>query len=182
MLMAILAWRLLWDSKGRSTFYSTSNGCHTGHWLSSNNVLLATATTTIDWVLIKDPILSTLQELNHLIPTITLRGRFCHYSYCSVMSDSLQSCGLWPTRLLCPWDFSRQEHWRGLPFSPSEDLPDPGIEPTSPVSPALAGRLPLSHLGSPWNSIHNIHKVIKTQSSQALQVLCLFLFCISSWF
>ena len=24
---------------------------------------------------------------------------------CSVVSDSLQPHGLWPTRLLCPWDF-----------------------------------------------------------------------------
>ena len=35
--------------------------------------------------------------------------------------------------------FSRQEYWSGLPFPPPEDLPDPGIEPVSPVSPALAG-------------------------------------------
>ena len=35
--------------------------------------------------------------------------------------------------------FSKQEHWSGLPFSPPEDLPDPGTEPTSLVSPALAG-------------------------------------------
>ena len=35
--------------------------------------------------------------------------------------------------------FFRQEHWSGLPFPSSGDLPDPGIEPTSPVSPALAG-------------------------------------------
>ena len=35
--------------------------------------------------------------------------------------------------------FSRQEHWSGLPFLPPGDLPDPGIKPTSPVSPALAG-------------------------------------------
>ena len=35
--------------------------------------------------------------------------------------------------------FSREEYWSGLPFSPPEDLPDPGIEPTSLVSPALAG-------------------------------------------
>ena len=27
-----------------------------------------------------------------------------------------------------------------MPFPPSEDLPDPGIEPMSPVSPALACR------------------------------------------
>ena len=36
--------------------------------------------------------------------------------------------------------FSRQESWNGLPFPPPEHLPDPGIEPASPVSPALAGR------------------------------------------
>ena len=30
--------------------------------------------------------------------------------------------------------FSRQECWSGLPCPPSEDLLDPGIEPTSPVS------------------------------------------------
>ena len=34
--------------------------------------------------------------------------------------------------------FSRQEYWSGLPFPPLGDLPDPGIKPKSPVSPALA--------------------------------------------
>ena len=37
-------------------------------------------------------------------------------------------------------EFSRQEQWSELPFPPLGDLPDPGIEPTSPASPALAGR------------------------------------------
>ena len=36
-------------------------------------------------------------------------------------------------------EFSRQEYWSGLPFPSPGDLPDPGTEPTSPVSPALAG-------------------------------------------
>jgi len=36
--------------------------------------------------------------------------------------------------------FSRQEYWSGFPYSTSGDLPDPGIEPASLVSPALAGR------------------------------------------
>ena len=36
--------------------------------------------------------------------------------------------------------FSRQEYWSGLPCPPAGDLPDPGIEPTSLMSPALAGR------------------------------------------
>ena len=34
--------------------------------------------------------------------------------------------------------FSRQECWSGLPFPSPGALPDPGIEPTSPPSPALA--------------------------------------------
>ena len=34
---------------------------------------------------------------------------------------------------------SRQEYWSGLSFPPPGDLPDPGIEPESLRSPALAG-------------------------------------------
>jgi len=36
-----------------------------------------------------------------------------------------------------PWEFFRQEYWSGLPFPSQGDLPNPGIEPASPVSPAL---------------------------------------------
>ena len=44
----------------------------------------------------------------------------------------------------------RQEHWSGLPFPTSCDLPDPGMEPASLASPALTGGfLPPCHLGSP---------------------------------
>ena len=35
--------------------------------------------------------------------------------------------------------FSRQEYWSEWPFPSPGDLPDPGIEPESPISPALAG-------------------------------------------
>ena len=35
--------------------------------------------------------------------------------------------------------FSGQEYWSGLPFPPLGDLPHPGINPTFPASPALAG-------------------------------------------
>ena len=34
--------------------------------------------------------------------------------------------------------FSRQEHWSGVPCPPPGDLPNPGIEPESLTSPALA--------------------------------------------
>ena len=37
-------------------------------------------------------------------------------------------------------EFHRQGYWSELPFSPPGDLPDPGIEHLSLVSPALAGR------------------------------------------
>ena len=45
--------------------------------------------------------------------------------------------------------FFRLEYWSGLPFPPPGDLPDPGIEPESPVSPEMQeDALPLSHDGS----------------------------------
>ena len=48
-------------------------------------------------------------------------------------------------------EFSRQESWSELLFPPPQDLSDPGIERTTPVSPALqADSLPLSHQGSLW--------------------------------
>ena len=44
--------------------------------------------------------------------------------------------------------FPRQEYWSVLPSPSLGDLPDPGIEPTSPVSPPLAGSfLPLAPPG-----------------------------------
>ena len=49
----------------------------------------------------------------------------------SVMSDSLWTHGLYSARLLCPWGFSRQEYWSGLPCPPPGLLPNPGIKPRS---------------------------------------------------
>ena len=47
--------------------------------------------------------------------------------------------------------FSRQESWNVLPYPPPADLPNPGIEPASLISPALqAVSLPLSRQGSPY--------------------------------
>ena len=52
-----------------------------------------------------------------------------------------------------PWTmrFSRQEYWCELLFPPSEDLPDQGIKPMSPASPALAGEVFTTELpGKPF--------------------------------
>ena len=47
-------------------------------------------------------------------------------------------------------EFSKQEYWNGLPFLPPGDLPGPGTEPPSPVSPALqVDSLPAEALGKP---------------------------------
>ena len=64
-------------------------------------------------------------------------ARACTLS-CSVMSDSLQPCGL-SCQSPLSMEFSRQEYWSRLPIPPPGDLPNSGIEPTSPASPALAG-------------------------------------------
>ena len=65
----------------------------------------------------------------------------------SIRTESLKSC--LPLCDLCivahqvplSMGFSRQEYWSGLPCPPTRVLPDPGIEPTSLMSPALAGGL-----------------------------------------
>ena len=57
--------------------------------------------------------------------------------------------GLYPTRLLCPWGFSRQEYWSGLPCSPPGNLPNPGIEPRSPE--LQVDSLPTEPWGKPNN-------------------------------
>ena len=56
----------------------------------------------------------------------------------SVVSNSVT---LWTVACQAPLSmgFSRQEYWSQLPCPPG-DLPDPGIETASLMSPALAGR------------------------------------------
>ena len=66
---------------------------------------------------------------------------FTHtYYLCCVLSWAVLRCvrlfrphGLQPTRLLCPWGFSRQEWWSGLPCPAPGVLPNPGIKPRSPA-------------------------------------------------
>ena len=48
----------------------------------------------------------------------------------------------WTVALQAPLSmgFSKQEYWSGLPCPPPGGLPNPGLEPESLMSPALAGR------------------------------------------
>ena len=58
---------------------------------------------------------------------------------CSVGSDSATT---WTVAHRAPlsMEFSRQEYWSGLPFPSPRDLPNPGIEPVSSATLALAGQ------------------------------------------
>ena len=67
-------------------------------------------------------------------------------------------CNPWTVAHQAPLSmgFPRQEYWSGLSFPPPGDLPDPGIEPTSP---ALAGRFFITEpSGKPFHATINLLK------------------------
>ena len=67
----------------------------------------------------------------------------------SVVSDSVIS---WTVDHKAPLSmgFSRQEYWSELPFSSSEDIPNPGIKHMYPESPSLqVDFLPTEPWGKP---------------------------------
>ena len=57
----------------------------------------------------------------------------------SVVSDSLRPHGLYSASLFFPWDYAGK-NTGCVAISFSRGLPNPGIEPTSLMSPPLAGR------------------------------------------
>ena len=54
---------------------------------------------------------------------------------CLVANSCLTLCDPWTVarQSSLSMGFSRQEYWNGLPFPSPGDLPDPEIEPVSPV-------------------------------------------------
>ena len=73
------------------------------------------------------------------------------YAYVCVCAKSFQSCLTLCDPMNCrvpPYhqaslstECSRKEYWSGLPWPSPRDLPNSGIEPTSFMSPAFAGRI-----------------------------------------
>ena len=53
--------------------------------------------------------------------------------------------------------FSRQEYWSGLSFPAPRDLPNPGIEPASLMSPALARRFFTTNTTDKLLSKYSLH-------------------------
>jgi len=96
------------------------------------------------------PLSSPFLQLNLLLPPLCVHAKLLQScrTICNPMNCSPVA------RLLCPWGFSRQEYWSGLPCSPPGHLPDPGIELTSLMSPAFSGKVfTLVPLGKPLSII-----------------------------
>ena len=62
----------------------------------------------------------------------------------------------WTVALQAPLSMgvSRHEYWSGLPCPPPGDLPNPGIEPASLMSPALAGGF--FTISTTWGALQQI--------------------------
>ena len=88
----------------------------------------------------------------------------------SVVSDSLPPPWTVGRQAPLSMGFPRQEYQSGLPFPPPGDLPHPGIEARSPVSPALqVDSLPTKPLGK----LQQVEtSFLFTSSKEELLILC----------
>ena len=77
---------------------------------------------------------------------------------CLTLCDPMDVAHLAPLYM----GFSRQEYWSGLPFPTPGSLPDPGIEPNSLTSPALADGF---FTTAPHVKLHNLHTYTTIKSN-----------------
>ena len=82
------------------------------------------------------------------------------------MSDSLRPLRLQPTSLLCPWQYSRQKYWSGLPCPSPGELRNPGIEPGSPALPTDS--LPAELPGKPQKLLYSL-QINQSYSKELMQ-------------
>ena len=97
----------------------------------------------------------------------------CMFNQRSFLIACVLSCfsHVWlsaPHHAPLPMGFFQQEYWSGLLCSPPGDLPNPGIQPRSPESPALQGRFLTAE--TPGNPIFLITWARKHDSFQPLQM------------
>ena len=88
------------------------------------------------WNLVDSPLFHTCTR----VPS-----RFCRVRLCVTLWTVARQAPL-------PMGFSRQEYWSGLPCPPPGNLSDPGIEPTSLMSPALVGGFFTT--STDWKPVH----------------------------
>ena len=84
----------------------------------------------------------TVSSIPTMCTNIDICGLYTYTHICASVLSHVQICAtLWT--VVCQsslsMGFSRPEYWSGLPCPPPGDLPDPGIELPSLISPVLAG-------------------------------------------
>ena len=115
-------------------------------WFQGSLYMFAPAYQTVQFkleYLLHTNYISMCYVLSCWVVSNSLRSVICHrvghdrVTKCTAhWNNSLQRVGLQPARLPCPWVFSRQEYWGGLPCPPPGDTPNPEIEPRSPAMQA----------------------------------------------
>ena len=80
--------------------------------------------------------------------------------FCDLMSCSLPGSSV--------HGILRQEYWSGLPCPPPGDLPHPRMEPTSLVSPTLAGKFFTT--STTWEAPRWSIKAVKYQNLQFMRI------------
>ena len=115
--------RVRYDWTTNNFFFQVTTGCRSEGDLSWT-VWPHTWPRTITWGKV-----TSVYECIHDVPSDCSRVRLCATLW-TVAFEPPVSLG-----------FSRQEYWSGEPFPPPGDPPDPGMEPISLTSLALAGKV-----------------------------------------
>ena len=89
---------------------------------------------------------------------------------CPTLCDPMD-CSL---TVSCPWGFSRQEYWSGLPCLPPGDLHNPGIELRSPSLQAdsLLSELPGKPMNTGVGSLSLLLEIFLTQETNLSLLHC----------
>ena len=104
----------------------------------------------------------TLYQLNYQgSPQVLISYLFSTFVHAKSFSHVWLFATLWPVACQAPLSmgFSRQEHQSGLPCPLPGDLSNPGIEPASLMSPALADRFFTT--STSWEA-HFMHRSVYT--------------------
>ena len=101
------------------------------------------------------------------LPALGLSDSLQHSMY--VHAQSLRSC-LTLGNPMAPlsMEFPRQEYWSRLPCPPPGDLPNPGLEPTSPT--LQTDSLPSEPPGKPFNEMNYVWKCLESGRQNTVDI------------